>query len=277
MIKHVCITLCGTYEQLSRTINELSSVSDQQAYLSRQEKGRIAKTVVENVIAEIEKLNLETLEKEAYRATNLHQRLLTEERFSSELLRAELKHLFDDLIISLARLRFAFIPPPNDKYFEQDKPFGNEVYENFPSTREDLRDAGNCIATELYTAAVFHLMRVSELSLRVLAEERQVAIPIDLLKYREWQPIIKAIEDSVENLIANKPASKEKVEAQEFYRGLLTDFRALKDVFRNNVSHVRERFDEHQAKAALVRVEDVMKRLASRLREVDTKPIDWKF
>jgi hypothetical protein len=74
----------------------------------------------------------------------------------------------------LAQRKLVFIPPNLVEYLEQEKLFGDAVYENFPSARGDIRDAGNCLAAGLNTAAVFHLMRVVELGLRALAKKLHV-------------------------------------------------------------------------------------------------------
>ena len=43
---------------------------------------------------------------------------------------------------------------------------GAAVLKSFPSATNDLREAGNCLAADCNTAAVFHLMRVAEWGLK---------------------------------------------------------------------------------------------------------------
>jgi hypothetical protein len=62
-------------------------------------------------------------------------------------------------------------------YAEQERLFGDKVYEQFWSARKDVTDAGNALAVELPNAAVFHLMRVAEVGLRALARDRRVKLP----------------------------------------------------------------------------------------------------
>src|SRR5436309_10023407 len=69
-----------------------------------------------------------------------------------------------------------FVPKRQAEYFEKDALFGGEVSQAFPSAWEDIRDAGNCIAADLHTAAVFHLMRVGELGMRALARHLRVKV-----------------------------------------------------------------------------------------------------
>jgi hypothetical protein len=54
--------------------------------------------------------------------------------------------------------------------FRNEQPFGNAVWNAFPSAIDDSIEAGKCIALERYTAAVFHLMRVLEAGLKALAK-----------------------------------------------------------------------------------------------------------
>jgi hypothetical protein len=54
--------------------------------------------------------------------------------------------------------------------FRNEQPFGNAVWNVFPSAIDDSIEAGKCIALERYTAAVFHLMRVLEAGLKALAK-----------------------------------------------------------------------------------------------------------
>lgn len=55
------------------------------------------------------------------------------------------------------------IPLSKRQYLEtQEPPFGEAVDRAFPGTRDDLEEAGKCLAFGLPTACVFHLMRAAE-------------------------------------------------------------------------------------------------------------------
>ena len=91
------------------------------------------------------------------------------ENFSYKLSRGTLLHTvieseIDGLITSLREElnnRYcALIPCKKLQYFEQKMLFGLEVFLAFGDAHEDIKDAGNCLAADLNTAAVFHLMRV---------------------------------------------------------------------------------------------------------------------
>jgi hypothetical protein len=80
---------------------------------------------------------------------------------------------------------FTYISPIKAPFFEQDALFGVRVNQRFPSAKSHIRSAGNCLAADLHTAAVFHLMCVAELGLRALAKRLHVAkvrktVPLEL-------------------------------------------------------------------------------------------------
>lgn len=63
---------------------------------------------------------------------------------------------------------FLFIPSYRAKYYERN--LSESFTTSFPNASRELIKAGNCFATNEYTACVFHSMRSAELGLRSLAE-----------------------------------------------------------------------------------------------------------
>jgi hypothetical protein len=177
---------------------------------------------------------------------------------------------------ALEERHFAYIEPSKAKFFEQDELFGNGVALSFPSTAADIKDAGNCLASGLDTAAVFHLMRIAERGLRILARDRRVKIKKTKLDYAEWQTVIDGITKKIEEMAKARRGPK-KSEALEFYRGALGEFYAFKDAWRNHVMHSRERYDENQALSAFQHVSEFMKRLSTRLSEAKISPLAWRL
>jgi len=86
---------------------------------------------------------------------------------------------------------FVFIPSNKMNYFKCDDDkalFCKSVYENFKSARADIKDAGNCLAADLNTAAVFHLMCVVNIGLLALA--KHLKLKIKAIEFQEWKNII---------------------------------------------------------------------------------------
>jgi hypothetical protein len=162
--------------------------------------------------------------------------------------------------------KFLFIPSQKLQFFEQDQLFGEAVHTAFPSARTDIKDAGNAMVFDLHTAVVFHLMRVTEIGLRELARHLKVPIKKGHLEYLEWNQIIEQIEKQISTKKA-LPRGKKKAGALEFYHGVLGEFNAFKDVWRNNVMHTRSHYNDHDATHAYVHVRGFMQRLATKVSE----------
>lgn len=149
-----------------------------------------------------------------------------------------------------------------------------KTIERFPSAKEDVFEAIDCHATGHYTAAVFHLMRVAEHGLRALARERSVKLPKNRpIEWANWETILQGIEKKVGQIEGHR-AGPARSRALEFYRGVLGEFAAFKDAYRNDVMHARKAYDEGQSLSVLTHVREFMERLASKIGE-NPKAIKW--
>ena len=153
--------------------------------------------------------------------------------------------------------------------------FGEKVYDNFPSTRQELKEAANCLAVDLPTAAVFHLMRISETGMRVLLEDRQITPkkPFDL---QTWQELLNELETEIRK-INDWPNTLglAKTQAQEFYNNAKAELYGFKDAWRNHVMHNRKRYSFDEAKGVLDHVERFVRALAERISEGTYTPLVW--
>jgi hypothetical protein len=162
----------------------------------------------------------------------------------------------DKIIQSEMRKRvFMFISPDKSRYYRQAHSFGELVNKAFPSIESDAERAGGCYATGFNTASVFHLMRVLESGLAVLATELQVACD-----RRNWENIINDIEAAVRK-IKGPHAGADWKERQEQYSGAALNFRYFKDAWRNHVMHCRTKYDEGEALRIYEHVKDFMQHL----------------
>jgi hypothetical protein len=189
------------------------------------------------------------------------------EKFSS--LEVAAKHELSSIFVG-------YIGADSARYWDQTKPFGEAVYDNFPSTRADVLSAGNCHAVEEYTACVFHCMRVVEKGIRALARERNIkVIKGKLLEWNDWGAIIKAIRDRSEQFAAKLRPGPARDKIFEFYRGATGEMEGFKDTYRNYVTHDRATYDKHDSLTAYHRVGEFMKRLAVQLSENYAGAIKW--
>lgn len=160
---------------------------------------------------------------------------------------------------------FLFITPNQAEYYDRDNLFGDLVCSAFPDAKTDIKEAGNCMAADLHTAAVFHLMRAMEFGLRALAKKLKVRLHRMDITYATWEKVIGETQRKVDAL-ANVPGRrKKKMDELEFYQGILMEYRAMKDVVRNVVSHARCSYDEGQATSVFNHVRGFMQKLAEKM------------
>jgi hypothetical protein len=181
----------------------------------------------------------------------------------------------------LGKLKFLYVSEDRVEYCDDGPLFGQKVYERFESARGDIRSAGDCLVSECTTAAVFHLMRVAEIGLRALAYDRDVhvfknaktmfEIPLELAT---WDQLIIQLEDS-EKAIQGFPQTMAREKQFAFYHGALMQYRAFKNVFRNNIMHTRDSYDRDEALSVYRKVKEFMQILASRVKENERTPMIW--
>jgi hypothetical protein len=182
-------------------------------------------------------------------------------RYSAEVMLKELEGLAETITMELAKQKFAYIPIPLDQYFEQEKLFGDGVYEKFEAARQDIKDVGNCLAASLPTASVFHSMRVAEIGLRHIARKFGVKLkdkgkptPVD---FATWDKVISGIRGKL-NKAHGLPNGPRKNKQLQFYSDLADQCMYFKDMWRNEVAHSRRRFIDAEAEGIMVRVRDFM-------------------
>jgi hypothetical protein len=182
--------------------------------------------------------------------------------------RTEIEGIRSSLGKEIDKKQLAFVPDGRTKYFEQAALFGELANKMIPDAAEDIRQAGNCMAFELNTAAVFHLMRVTEFGLRALAVSLGVTkIGVRELEFQTWSAIIEEINPKIETKLKslNKVSiDRTEDEARARYRGLLKDFQYLKDSERNPFFHVRKHYDGNtpETEGVYLHIQEFMRRLA---------------
>jgi len=188
----------------------------------------------------------------------------------------ELRHTINAILQDLNQRTFLEVGPALREYVDNDLLFGAAVRKAFPSALVDIREAGNCLAADCNTAAVFHLMRVAEYGLRTLAYDRRIRLdkdkPIDLAT---WEDLLKKLEDA-EDAIRNFPKTSAREAQFDFFHGANMEVKRFKNKFRNRIMHSRESYDEHEAMSAFGHVKAFMQILSSRISEGTRTPVIWK-
>ena len=120
---------------------------------------------------------------------------------------------------------FAFISQAKASFFEQEVLFGDVVNSKFPTARNHIKNAGNCIAADLHTAAVYHLMCVAEVGLRAMAKQlhvkvlKQKGLPAPL-ELGTWEQVIRALENKESGRF---PKSQKGLQESDFYKGVFLE------------------------------------------------------
>jgi hypothetical protein len=191
----------------------------------------------------------------------------------------ELRNIRETISTEYHRRKFLRIDPERAPYLNHAAMFGDKVALAFPSATADIREAGNCLAAECNTAAVFHLMRAVEWGLRALCADlgmkrvksrirksgRVVYTPIE---YSEWEKLLDQLQDRIDAKIQRLKRGSTKQELQQFYYPALQDIRGIRDAWRNHVMHTRDEYTHDDAAAILGHIRRLMTTLAGRIKEV---------
>jgi hypothetical protein len=183
-------------------------------------------------------------------------------------LNADLRNVKDVLMTGLSKIWFIGIATALSRYADNSALFGEAVIIHFPETAEDIRSVGNCLAVELPTAAVFHLMRVSEHGLRRLAKELRVKVehkgkphPIE---YADWEKVIDNINKRIAATRKQRLGPKRE-EKLQYYSNAADHCTFMKDLYRNPVSHTRKVYSPTEAMGVFERVHAFMQLLTKAL------------
>ena len=145
--------------------------------------------------------------------------------------------------------------------FERGNLFGEAVYNAFPEARDEIKNAGTCLAAGLNTATVFHLMRVAEFGLRKLAKPFNIKLPHQI-EHATWGKVLEAIQIELDKKGVRRSSAKDKKLQRNSQ--LLLEIKAFQHLWRNPVSHLRGRYDELQAESAFNHVRAFMQKLSEK-------------
>jgi hypothetical protein len=177
----------------------------------------------------------------------------------------ECRHIRESLKRDIFSRKFIVVADSHSTYVDAKALFGEKVQEAFPSAAFDIREAGNCMAAECHTAAVFHLMRTVEWGLRALGSDlgiRRLRSRIKAtgrsrytpLSWSEWENVINAIRAKVAERSVKLKRGAKKQAYQEFYNPAIDRVERFKDTFRNHVMHTRREYHPQEAYLAFDQV-----------------------
>lgn len=145
--------------------------------------------------------------------------------------------------------------------------YSPEVSAKFPSVMSELEEAGKCLALELPTACVFHLMRTMEIAVRATAACLSVPNPVQGGD-RNWGNMIGNIKTAMKAKWPNN-AARFSGDGQ-FFESLVASLEAVKNPWRNATMHVENTYTMEEAQRIWSAVEGFMIVIASRFDEQGT-------
>lgn len=141
----------------------------------------------------------------------------------------------------LASKEFFYIDSTDAQYYKGYELFGHEVFEKFPTMSYDIEEAGKCLATNRYTACVFHLMRVMEIGVQIFGKK----LKVKLVEEKVWQNILDEVNKAIKNMKPKTPKEKHK---QSAYAETASHLFNVKVAWRNRVMHPKDSYTGEQAR-----------------------------
>lgn len=157
----------------------------------------------------------------------------------------------------LDALIFLVVPSDKASFFDIDWLRNTSLFDAFPTAVfPEMQNAGRCYAFGQNEACMFHLMRIVDYGLRLVAAS--LTIPYDA---RNWMGIGDAIQKNMEAKYSVKTSDWKQ--SEPFYASILTDIQAISRGHRNPVIHeIEKKYDDKEAHYMLVVVEAFMSHLA---------------
>lgn len=181
------------------------------------------------------------------------------EGYSQDRCQTDMSAIEESALNELSSVIFLVVPFTKKDYLDAEMPFGLAVFEAFPSASYDISEAAKCFALSRDTAAVFHVSRVAEIGLKILASKLSVPATVP-----SWDGILKKIDvelgkDYKDKLPDWKPH-------EDFYAEASLHLRTYKNS-RNNTQHAEKKYTPEEAERIFIAVRSLMQHLATRLSE----------
>lgn len=178
----------------------------------------------------------------------------------------QIRELKRDVDSDLEFRRFTFIPTDKAALLDNQDDRWTKAWKAVPASEQDTRDANLAYAHGLYTASVFHSMRVAEVGLRFIAKQLRITItdrgkkvPVE---YGTWDKVITQCKNKItdQRKLPKNAANSQRLQR---YSDAADHCGYMKDIWRNDVSHARKVYIQSEALVVLDRVSAFMQFLAN--------------
>jgi hypothetical protein len=247
-------------EKAGKAVQEHGASSQASEYDKERMLFRVKR--LEAVCAELK------LESSEGQLSALHNRLIGlvgNQNCAHQIIESSIEAIQNSLSLELSKRQFVFVPPDKAQYFEQETLFGESFHKKASADiNREVKEAGNCLAVGLNTAAVFHLMRVAEFGLRALARRFKIKTVRKTIPISEasWGLVMQAIDDIN---TGKTPTTKSHKRQKEFCNEVLVEMRGFKNFWRDKVMHAHDSYDAPSALSAFNHVKKFMVALAENI------------
>lgn len=200
-----------------------------------------------------------------HRVKWIAQRVVSSHPLTYGAVRQEIGTLNQALKDDLEGLPFFYIPKSQIHTYQQEKLFGNEVYDKFPSAQSDIKEAGNCYAMGRYTACVFHLMRTLEVAVKTLWKSLNLnpdSVPND------WGGYLAACDDVLKEREKTRLRATIWGNDEDSLRDATRELQQIKKLWRNPTMHVVNNYGEGETADIFQSVRVFMQHISKKLSEV---------
>lgn len=155
-------------------------------------------------------------------------------------IQSELGNLRERMHSELKAKLFLYVPSLEASHYNQREAFGSKVASKFKSSSDDIEHAGDCLALGMYTASVFHLMRVMERGVQKLGKK----LGVNLTSEKNWQNILDEINKQIKGM--PQKTAREKATMAKFAEAA-SHLYNVKLAWRNPVMHPKASYDSESA------------------------------
>jgi hypothetical protein len=156
---------------------------------------------------------------------------------------------------------FLRVPSDRARFYEKARDQWIEGIAKFPSISFDAEEASKCYALERSTAAVFHMMRILESPLAVIARELGV-----VKQSPTWNAYLVAFRTAAATKFPAPHGPDKRM--RDYYAALEAQLSAIKDAFRNATMHSLERtYTQEQAHELFILLRGFLREAGKELSE----------
>lgn len=157
----------------------------------------------------------------------------------------EIRGLQKAFISEADSLGLFLMTPDEVKWYNDELPFGKEVYKKFPQIKEESIEASKSLSVARYTACGMHCMRILERVVELLAKKAGVPFFDSNNQPMGWHKLIQGIQAKVDSISANAPKSKAKYKGE---MSLALSHLSLSKHVRNALQHPHRTLFDYEAR-----------------------------